>query len=196
MGPWEIFIENNEVVSWVSVWTPLPEFTSKSWLPCTGTDPRNGLEKKIPWSTHCQEHLLCELGNVPSGSLRAAVPQWQLNAEQPNGARKPAYRHTHTSWWRQQLRRERSSVHRQSILHELLREVLDLPRLYVPKYKIVQKRHQRPWHLRYKREKRWNSLLAVNMYKNNFMIPKCSGELHYEKRVFIAIFFWKCVSDA
>lgn len=68
MGPWRISIENTEVVSWVSVWTPLPGFTSKSWLPCMGTDPRNGLEKEILWSTHFQGHLLCELGTVPQYS--------------------------------------------------------------------------------------------------------------------------------
>lgn len=60
MGPWEMFIENIEVVSWVSVWTTLPGFTSKSWLPCTGTDPREmGWKKNKSCEVHTVKGTCC-----------------------------------------------------------------------------------------------------------------------------------------
>lgn len=231
MGPQGVSIENTEVVSWVSVWTPLPKGSLLNPdCPARGQTPEMG------WKKNPVKHTLSRAPAVWTWecsfwSHENSCSSIQLNAEQPNGACKPAYRYTHTSWWRQWSMQtciqthpyflmettEHPSLHtvtpilceggnswgerglvwvvKASVLR-VLREVLDLPRLYLPQNKIVQKTHRRPWHLRYKREKRWNSLFAVNIYKNNFMIPKCSGELHYEKWVFIAIFSWKCVSDA
>lgn len=59
-GTMRIFIENTEVVPWVSVWTPLPGFTSKYWLPCRGTDPREmGWKKNKSCEVHTVKGTCC-----------------------------------------------------------------------------------------------------------------------------------------
>lgn len=71
----------------------------------------------------------------------------------------------------------------QSILPEVLREVLDLPR----NTKLFRKDTECHYVL-HTNEKRDKIACLLHIYINNFMIPKCSGELNYEKRVLIAIF--------